>query len=183
MGNSASGIKLMQDSKIEVINSNLLNINKLPLKEESIDIVTIFDVIEHFPKHPLQLLNETRRILKSGGRLLLSGPNCLSILKKIYMLTGRHPYINYETWISNRYYSHYREYTKDEYVNLVELAGLKVEKVILSTEPWKTRMLNKYNHRKLNPISFRYLGVVGCWLIQTIFPTLRESIYVVAKKI
>jgi 2-polyprenyl-3-methyl-5-hydroxy-6-metoxy-1,4-benzoquinol methylase len=47
------------------------------LPSASFDVVTMWEVIEHIPA-PRQALCEAHRILKPGGRLLLSTPNALS---------------------------------------------------------------------------------------------------------
>ena len=46
----------------------------LPLRRESIDIVTSFETIEHVPDTSA-LLEEFSRILKPGGTIILSSPN------------------------------------------------------------------------------------------------------------
>ena len=35
------------------------------------------------------------------------------------------PYMNFDAWIKDNYYSHYREYTAKEYVQLLTLSGFK----------------------------------------------------------
>lgn len=46
---------------------------RLPLRADSLDVVTAFDVVEHFPAE-LPVLSEFRRVLRPGGALLLSVP-------------------------------------------------------------------------------------------------------------
>ena len=46
----------------------------LPLADESVDHVTMIALIEHVAE-PLELLAEARRILKIGGRLIISTPS------------------------------------------------------------------------------------------------------------
>ena len=46
----------------------------LPVKSESLDVILLADVIEHL-RDPLQCLCECRRILKPGGRLVITTPN------------------------------------------------------------------------------------------------------------
>jgi len=47
---------------------------KLPFKDCSIDIIFCFDVLEHV-KHDSQLIKEASRLLKNGGKLILSVPD------------------------------------------------------------------------------------------------------------
>ena len=46
----------------------------LPLASKSVDLIVAEHVFEHFPR-PLTCLNECFRVLKDGGRLVVSGPN------------------------------------------------------------------------------------------------------------
>ena len=47
---------------------------RLPVESESIDVVTCFEVIEHVP-HPMQLLDEVRRVLRPDGVFIVSTPD------------------------------------------------------------------------------------------------------------
>jgi ubiquinone/menaquinone biosynthesis C-methylase UbiE len=49
---------------------------KIPLKDNSVDIVTTFETIEHIPDYR-QFMNEVSRILKDDGLLVISTPNDL----------------------------------------------------------------------------------------------------------
>lgn len=46
----------------------------LPVAPKSVDLIVAEHVFEHFPR-PLKCLNECFRVLKDGGRLVVSGPN------------------------------------------------------------------------------------------------------------
>jgi len=48
--------------------------NDLPFTSSSIDVVVSFESIEHLKK-PLKFLNETKRVLKKSGLLIVSTPN------------------------------------------------------------------------------------------------------------
>ncbi len=47
---------------------------ELPLQDNSVDLVTSFETIEHHDRHQ-DMLNEIKRVLKPEGVLLLSSPN------------------------------------------------------------------------------------------------------------
>ncbi|MFA5797277.1 MAG: class I SAM-dependent methyltransferase [Candidatus Woesearchaeota archaeon] len=51
-----------------------LNRSPLPFKNKSFDVIMLVEVIEHV-RSPAQLLDEIHRILKKGGRLIISTPN------------------------------------------------------------------------------------------------------------
>lgn len=61
----------------------------LPLPSDSIDLIVSEHVFEHFP-HPLDCLRECFRVLKSGGKLLVSGPNGWSYIALAARLSPLH---------------------------------------------------------------------------------------------
>jgi|SRR3989304_8897977 len=58
-------------ARISFLNANL---EKLPLKDESFDLVYSAFVLEHLDQ-PERVINEAVRVLKKGGRMLLVAPN------------------------------------------------------------------------------------------------------------
>jgi SAM-dependent methyltransferase len=48
---------------------------QLPFADDSVDLVTLLAVIEHFPNSPRLVLEEARRILKPGGLFIVDTPN------------------------------------------------------------------------------------------------------------
>jgi len=59
---------------------------ELGYPEGKYDVVAMSQVIEHVPD-PVELLKECRRVLRPGGRLVLSTPNARSVAHRVY---GRH---------------------------------------------------------------------------------------------
>jgi len=47
---------------------------RLPLKDDSVDLVVSFETIEHHDRHE-EMMREIRRVLRPGGVLLISSPN------------------------------------------------------------------------------------------------------------
>lgn len=47
---------------------------EIPVPDQSVDVVTTFETIEHLP-HPERFIKECARVLPPGGRLILSSPN------------------------------------------------------------------------------------------------------------
>jgi len=60
----------------------------LPFQRETFDAVDLVEVIEHIENQP-QLIREIARILRPGGRVLISTPNVLNIVSRLrFLFTG-----------------------------------------------------------------------------------------------
>jgi SAM-dependent methyltransferase len=62
-----------------------LNYEKLPYPDESFEIVTCTEVIEHL-EHYRETLQEAYRVLKTGGTFVVSTPNILNLKSRIRFL-------------------------------------------------------------------------------------------------
>ena len=82
----------------------------LPFVDDVFDVVAAFDVVEHCESETTAI-SELARVLKPGGRMLLSVPAYQWAWSDHDVRAG-----------------HYRRYTKPRLVNLVEGAGLTVER-------------------------------------------------------
>jgi len=76
------GLMNLSDQAVDIVN---LNCEKLPYAEESFDIVTATEVIEHLEDYR-KLLREIYRVLKSGGICIISTPNILNINSRLRYL-------------------------------------------------------------------------------------------------
>lgn len=72
---------LMQLPDVEVHVADL-NHQPLPFADQSFDLVTCTEVIEHL-EHYRETLREIHRVLKPGGRVVLSTPNILNLKSRI----------------------------------------------------------------------------------------------------
>lgn len=67
----------------------------LPYAGESFDCVICLEVIEHM-ENPMALCREFRRVLRPGGRLVISTPNILSLRSRVkFLLDGSFVFFNY----------------------------------------------------------------------------------------
>lgn len=57
--------------------------NGLPFQDSSFDVVCCLDVIEHV-EDPFHVARELERVLRSGGRLVLSTPNVLRVASRFW---------------------------------------------------------------------------------------------------
>lgn len=76
--------KLMRlpDVKVKIAN---LSIEKLPFDDNSFDLVTCTEVIEHL-EHYRGTLREIHRVLRPGGTLVITTPNILNLKSRIRFL-------------------------------------------------------------------------------------------------
>ena len=87
---------------------------KIPAKDKSFDLVVMFDVLEHIPKGTeRQALKEIKRVLKPGGKVVVSMP--------------------FSFWLSKTldpaWYFGHRHYGEKQLVNMLREVGFKIEKI------------------------------------------------------
>jgi len=75
--NSLTGISLARDrvdnAKVALLISSASN---LPFKDDTFDIITLFEVIEHIPAESVKnTVEEIKRVLKDGGKIIVTTPN------------------------------------------------------------------------------------------------------------
>ncbi len=73
--------------KIPTVPLRLDGQTRFPFEDRSFDVVLITEVIEHLDSHPQYTLAEANRVLRDGGRLLITTPNVTS-WKKLLMLSA-----------------------------------------------------------------------------------------------
>ena len=98
---------------------------KLPFEDNSFDIIIAVEVMEHIHDHQI-FFEESKRILKQGGRLIFSTPNILSLKSRVRFLFSGF-YYSFEPLDHERRdgLQHVASLTIDQYKNLGEIVGLK----------------------------------------------------------
>lgn len=83
----------------------------VPIKDETIDLIVMTDVLEHIKDHTLTI-QECGRVLKKGGYIVITVPAypCL-----------------FSSW--DHWNKHYRRYTKKQLIHLAEISHLKIKKL------------------------------------------------------
>ncbi len=95
-----------------------------PFDDASFDVVIFCEVIEHLLIDPLVALAEIKRVLKPGGKLVLSTPNVARLENVARLAAGANLYDPYSGY--GPYGRHNREFTRHEIVRLLQFAGFDV---------------------------------------------------------
>lgn len=128
---SATGPKMVRlrwgagDAALE-LEIHVFNIEKdpFPFADNSFDMVLCMEVIEHLTYSPTHMLTESHRVLRQGGKLVLSTPNAINMKQTAALLCNRSmefPYSGYGI-----YGRHQREFTVQELRLLLEACHFRV---------------------------------------------------------
>jgi SAM-dependent methyltransferase len=139
----------------------------VPFASDSVDAVVFNELFEHLRVNPISTLREVHRVLRTGGRLLLSTPNLRSLrgLRNLVLHDRGHAasggvYEQYEKLETLGHMGHVREYTVREVAEFLARIGFRVDEVVFR---------GGYGR-----------GVVG--LVERAAPSLRPSFTMIASK-
>jgi ubiquinone/menaquinone biosynthesis C-methylase UbiE len=118
----------------------------LPFKTESFDTILALDVIEHLPSPP-DFLNEVNRVLKTGGRLILTTPNTGNIIEETLKMPFR--------VLSKVFPFEMREKDADHCTHIKEFSVREL-RALLKTSNFKIRKFDTFNenilYKTLDPV-------------------------------
>jgi SAM-dependent methyltransferase len=136
-----------------------VEIDCFPYPDHIFDIVLCCELLEHLALDPTHMLLETHRILKPGGRILITTPNVLVLRNLVSLLKHRrniyYPYSGYGV-----YGRHNREWTLDEVIQIVSGCGYSIE---------IAQIVDTYPHQGYSK-----------WL-KTLFPFFRDMLVVLGR--
>ena len=160
----------------------------LPYTDAQFDAVVFSEVIEHLSGSPLPALQEMARVLRPGGRLVLTTPNQLYIKSRLRtladILLGR-PFEPFDEFTRSmrlhgpqRYYNHSRLYTMRELRWLIEQSGLEVG-LARYGDAWEQVGIEA---GRLLRHPLRVAAKAGLWLLTSAFPAWRSMLLIVGQK-
>jgi SAM-dependent methyltransferase len=116
------------DKHTEKQTSDLFNVEEDAFRypDASFDVVLFCEIIEHLLMDPLHALREISRVLKPGGRVVVTTPNVARLENVLRVVGGVNIYDPYSA--RTPYARHNREYTMDELGRLLAFAGFEVER-------------------------------------------------------
>ena len=148
-----------------------LSTMKAPYENDSFDLVLFNETLEHLVFLPHPILIEIKRILKTGGFIVLTTPNILSLFRRIKFLFGYSPLepvsIEHD---GGKLQGHVRIYTMFELKKLLRETNLNYIKSFYYQPPFKiikkgffiSLLLPIYSLLvKMKPSMSRYLVIVG----------------------
>jgi SAM-dependent methyltransferase len=149
--------------------------NGLPYPDNHFDAVILSEVIEHLNFNPLPVLQEINRILKKDGILYVTTPNQVNLINRIKIIMGRsirNSISDSVTQLDQTKHTicgiHWREYTLEELIQLLEITGFTV-------------MAYSYSHLAKTYAS-PFIHKIFYATSSLLFPKLADSITIISHK-
>ena len=114
-------LDLARKADLTVVQADLSK--QLPLGSGWADLIYAVEIIEHLIDTD-GFLQEMKRVLKPGGRIVLSTPNAASLGRRLMLAAGRNPH--YESGLGPKDAGHVRYFVSGSLRELLARNGLKI---------------------------------------------------------
>jgi SAM-dependent methyltransferase len=190
---AASGTAALENVRLAGVEGFPCDIERdaLPAMSGFTDVVIFTDVIEHLHHSPKPALYEMMRILRPGGVVLASTPNALRLTVRMKVLMGASNWPRIWDYFDQpaSHFGHHHEYTIEEFRGVFERTGFIVDKFSLEESNSLTAPLASLQDLQTGIRSSSkegrsrfYLARRAIWACATMFPRLRSTMTLVARK-
>lgn len=175
-------IPLVAEAGVSLYPHNINENPKLPFETDFFDSILFTEVFEHLdPAGFPVLFEELARILKPGGRLILSTPNRFSLNKDLF-----NPFRWNEPDVDEDGHGHWKEYRLSEVLSFYEHTNLKIvksEQIAYYAGLGRSNETGYFDLEKWreHPNKLRNFGKVLIRPLRNI-PLFRDSLLVIAEK-
>jgi SAM-dependent methyltransferase len=116
-----------------------VELSEYPFADGTFDTVLFCEVLEHIVVDPFACFPKLLRILKPGGKLIITTPNAVRLINVAHMLAGRNFFDRYHTQ-NGIYGRHNREFTLSELQRLLPEFGFAIE---------SAKTLDRYDYERI----------------------------------
>ena len=174
-----------------------VGVDRLPLADNSVDVVFAGNIIEHLPISPKSFMADLKRVIKPGGFLVMDTKNAVDLKTRLKVMWGVSNWAPLHSFYELGIHPHHhKEYTLHELKQLFDLAGFRNNETfteelffILSLKKFRSlqAMGAKSNERSafgrgFNPWQPYEYARLFFLLLTRLFPNLRSEIMVIGQK-